>query len=354
MRTFTLPGADALRTMTFAGNTVQDLLIAILLFLCVLLVLRLYSRVALQSLQFLAARTPTTMDDAMLDVVRRMGTGTYAVIALFVAAQYVRLPPLGRRVIGAAFGIIVVYWAILVAQRLALRVVERVWIKRGETIDQMPQTFPVLIKAGLWSLGVLLILSNIGVNVTSLIAGLGIGGVAIALAVQNILGDLFSSFSIYFDKPFRVGDFIITGGHSGTVKSVGWKTTRLQAVQGEEIIISNQELTSGRVQNFKRMKQRRVEFNFGIDYATPVGLLRQIPSIVTEILASIQKAKLERVCLKELGESGLVHQVVYQVLTEEYATYMNIQQEINLHLLEEFAKRKICFAFPVRRVHVVT
>ena len=202
----------------------------------------------------------------------------------------------------------------------------------------------------LWAIGLLLILSNLGIDVTSLIAGLGIGGIAIAFALQNILSDLFGSFSIYFDKPFKIGDFIVAGAHSGVVEKIGIKTTRLRALQGEEIVISNTELTSARVQNFKKMEKRRIVSSFGILYETPIEKIKNVKQIVKNIFDSLENTELGRIHFKELGDFSLNFEVVYNITTGDYDVYMDAQEKFNFALVEAFEKEGIGFAYPTQKV----
>ncbi|MDE2314346.1 MAG: mechanosensitive ion channel family protein [Elusimicrobia bacterium] len=194
------------------------------------------------------------------------------------------------------------------------------------------------------------ILENMGVNITTAVAGLGIGGVAIALAAQQILGDLFSSFVIFVDKPFKVGDFIVVDGLMGTVEHVGIKTTRLRSLGGEMLVMANSDLTKSRLHNYQQMTQRRVIFGFGVTYQTPVDKMRAIPGMVREIFSSLDKAKLDRVNFKDFGDSSMDFEVVYYVLSPDYGLYMNIQESINLAMLERFTEEKIDFAYPTRTV----
>jgi small-conductance mechanosensitive channel len=196
----------------------------------------------------------------------------------------------------------------------------------------------------------LLFLSNIGVDVTPLLAGASIGGIAIAFALQNVLTDVFASFSIYFDKPFRVGDFITVGADSGTVKRIGIKTTRLQSLQGEELIISNKQLTESRINNFKRMDKRRGVFTFGVIYQTEIKKLEKIPKIITDIITKNKTAELDRVHFKSFGDSSLDYEVVYYVKSSDYRVFMDIQQEINLEIIHQFQKEGIEFAYPTKTV----
>ena len=195
-------------------------------------------------------------------------------------------------------------------------------------------------------------LSNLGINVTSLVAGLGVGGIAIAFALQNILNDLFSSFAIYFDKPFVVGDFIKIGEHAGTVEKVGIKTTRIRSTTGEELIISNRELTSARVQNFKRLNERRSIFTIGVVYETTAEKLRRIPSIIQTIIESQSLNRFDRVHFKTFGDFSLNFEVSYYVQTTDYKKFMDTQEIVNLKIVEAFEKEGISMAYPTQTIYL--
>ncbi len=188
---------------------------------------------------------------------------------------------------------------------------------------------------------VLLLLDNLGYQITTLIAGLGIGGIAIAFAVQNILVDVFASFSIMIDKPFMVGDFIIVGDLLGTVEYIGIKTTRVRSLSGEQLVFSNNDLLKSRIRNYKRMFERRVVFTFRVPYNTAYDKVQTIPKMVKEIIESVEKTRFDRAHFKEYGEHSLVYEVVYYVLVPEYNIYMDIQQDINLNLFKKFEQEGI-------------
>jgi small-conductance mechanosensitive channel len=207
----------------------------------------------------------------------------------------------------------------------------------------------------LWSLATLVALDNLGFNISTLMASLGIGGIAVALAVQNILGDIFSSVSIALDKPFVIGDFIVVESYMGTVEYVGLKTTRIRSLGGEQIIFSNTELLKNRIRNYKRMQERRVLFEFGITFETPTEEVERIPGIVKEIITSgVLNTRFDRAHFKAYGGSALQFEVVYYVLDPDYNKYMDIQQTINLELLRRFRKRDISFAYPTQTLHIAS
>jgi len=212
--------------------------------------------------------------------------------------------------------------------------------------------FLTILKLGVWALAVLFLLDNLGFKISTMLATLGIGGVAVALAAQAVLGDVFSYFSIVLDRPFEIGDFIIVGDSMGVVAHIGIKSTRIASLGGEQIIISNKALTDSRVRNYKRMERRRVVFRFGVTYQTAPERLREIPELIAGIIRSIPETAFDRAHFFSYEDSSLLFEVVYYIVGNEYSKYMDIQQAVNLALFEAFALRKIDFAYPTRTVYV--
>lgn len=210
----------------------------------------------------------------------------------------------------------------------------------------------MVARAAIWSLALLLILDNLGINITALVAGLGIGGVAVALAAQNILGDLFSSLSILLDKPFEVGDFMVFGEHAGTVERIGLKTTRIRSLSGEQVICSNSDLLNTRIRNYKRMAERRALFTIGIVYGTPSDKVEMMPRLIREIIEAQPDARFDRAHFKSYGDFSLDFETVYFVLRPDYNLFMDVQQAINLALYRRFEEEGIEFAFPTRTIHL--
>lgn len=208
----------------------------------------------------------------------------------------------------------------------------------------------VLAQTALWSIAALLILDNFGIEVTALIAGLGIGGIAVALAAQNVLGDLFASLMIVLDKPFVLGDFIIVGDFMGTVEKIGLKTTRIRSLSGEQLIFANNDLLQSRLRNLKRMSERRIEFSIGVTYQTPYEKTAAIPQMIREAVESNDQVRFGRSHFKAYGDSALVYETVYHVTVPEYDTYMDVQQNVNLSLFKRFAEEGIEFAYPTQTV----
>ena len=208
-----------------------------------------------------------------------------------------------------------------------------------------------IVRLVVWSVILLMILDNLGVDITALVASLGIGGIAVALAAQNILGDLFAFFSIIVDKPFVQGDFIIVDDHLGAIEHIGIKTTRIRSLSGEQLIFSNQDLLTSRIRNFKRMQERRVVLEFGVTYQTPTDDLEEIPQVIQQHIDNEELARFDRAHLKGFGESSLKFEVVYWVLDPDFNVHMDVQQKLLMALLDEFRHRDIHFAFPTRTVH---
>jgi small-conductance mechanosensitive channel len=221
---------------------------------------------------------------------------------------------------------------------------------QGKFDPHVINLFRKMTRIVLWGIALLIFLQNLGYDITALVAGLGIGGIAIAFALQNILSDIFSSFTIYFDKPFEVGDFIIIGNDMGTVKAIGIKSTRIQTLQGQELVVSNKELTETRINNYKKMEKRRIVFDFGVVYKTPTEKLRKIPQIVKKIIDDIEITDLDRVHFDKFGDSSLSFEVVYYIKNSEYNVYMDTQQDINLKIKEQFEKEGIEFAYPTQTI----
>lgn len=224
--------------------------------------------------------------------------------------------------------------------------------KRGESGTKRIRPLIAVINLLVWVVALVFLLDNLGVEISAIVAGLGIGGIAIALAAQALLGDLFSYFVIFFDRPFELGDFLIFDDILGTVEHIGLKTTHIRSLGGELIVVSNSVLTGSRLRNYKHMAERRVVFSFGVTYDTGVERLREIPGVLRSIIETEEQARFDRAHFKAYGASSLDFEVVYYVLSPDYTTYMDIQQRINLAIYEALEERRIEFAFPTRTVYL--
>ncbi len=209
-----------------------------------------------------------------------------------------------------------------------------------------------LIRAGVWGIVFLLVLDNLGVNITALVAGLGVGGIAVALAAQNIISDLFASLSIVLDKPFVLGDFLAIDDLYGNVEKVGLKTTRIRSLSGEQLVISNNDLLNSRIRNYGQMVERRIVFQLGVIYQTSHEKLEQIPSIIEDIIVKQESARFDRAHFQSYGDYSLNFEIVYYVESSDYKLYMNIQQSVNLEIFRRFGEAGIEFAYPTQTLFV--
>lgn len=333
------------------GNSIIDYLEAVVTFIIFLIVFKVFQTLILYKLNKLAQKTKTDIDDTFIKIVKTLRPPFYSFLAFYFAIKFLIVEALAGRVMEIVLIAWVIYQGVIAVQILIDYILKRN-IKDQEDIHAKSamKLMGNILKGVLWGIAILLFLSNLGVDITSLIAGLGIGGIAVALALQNVLGDLFSSFAIYFDKPFAVGDFIMIGTDLGTVEKVGIKTTRIKTLRGEELVVSNKELTSVRVQNFKRMKDRRVVFNFGVVYQTSTDKIKKIPEMVKKIIDGVKMTRFDRAHFNSFGDSALMFEVVYYVDSADYLDYANANQEIHLKLKEEFEKENIEFAYPTQTI----
>lgn len=338
----------------FLENTIFEWLIVLLIFLVALIVLRIFKSIIVAKLKKLSKKTKTEIDDIVIDALDLIHWPFYVFVSAYFSLNFINIPPIIQAWVFYIFLIAVVYYIIKFFERIVDYSIKIVVAKREKKAEnaEVIKFLGIVIKIILWAGAVVLILGNMGYNVTSLVAGLGIGGIAVALALQNVLGDLFSSLAIYFDKPFKVGDFIVLGEYKGTVKRVGIKTTRIKALQGEEIIIPNNELTNTKVQNFGVMEKRRIAFNIGVTYDTPASKLKKIPGIIKRIIKERKEAEVDRVHFKSFGDSSLVYEIVYYVNSANYNDYMDVQEEINLNVVREFGKEEIEMAFPTQTLYI--
>jgi small-conductance mechanosensitive channel len=319
--------------------------------------LALAVRVALKRLSKIADRTANRADDFFVEVLGGTSQKLILLVALLIGVGVLDLPDRWASRVSqlwfVALALQIALWA-----NLAVSIGVRRYTERNAVAGLTPQSAATtLVSWGLrtllWAIVLLAMLSNIGVNITAFIASLGVGGIAIALAAQNILGDLFASISIAADKPFEVGDFIVFGSVAGTVEVVGVKTTRIRSLGGEQIVMSNTEMLKQTVSNYKRLKERRIVFGFGVTYDTTADQAQAIPALVKRIVEASDMVRFDRAHFKAFGDSSLDYEVVYIVLDPGYGVYMDEQQRINLSLMRELAKLGIGFAFPTRTVHIV-
>jgi len=333
-------------------NTILDYLISTGVFILGSIIIWLLKNTYLKKIKSWAEKTETLIDDFIVKTIENRFL-PLAYFGLFYLCMHgLNLKPLfskGLNIIGLLF-------TIVMGVRFVLSVFECSVenMIRSKSMDSTKQqsikVIANVIKIIVWSLAAIIILDNFGIKISALMAGLGIGGVAVALASQAVLGDMFNYFTIFFDRPFALGDFIVVGEFLGTVEHIGIKTTRLRSLSGEQLVFSNTDLTNSRVRNYKRMEQRRILFQFRVTYDTPIEILDEIPAIVRQIIEKSDGTVFDRAHFFQFGEFALIFEVVYYVLSSNYNRYMDIQHQVNLDLMREFKARNISFAYPTQKL----
>ncbi len=317
-------------------------------------VLRILRYVVVKRVAAWAKKADVPIDDVFVNNISKPLLPLLYLGALYLALGWLTIEPGAARVIEVVAKILLTFLGGRFVIAVLINTVKYYWVTKrdDETRERTFRALMPIIKITVWLVALIFLLDNLGFKVTTVVAGLGIGGVAVALAGQAILKDLFGYFSILFDRPFEIGDFIAVGDKKGTVEHVGLKTTRLTSLSGEQLIFSNADLTDSRVQNYKRMKRRRAAFNIDVTYETPAAKLKEIPAIVEKIISGVDGAVFDRAHFKSYGDFNLAFEIVYFVLGGDYGKYMDIQQEVNLAIFEAFAKRKIDFAYPTQTVYL--
>lgn len=289
-------------------------------------------------------------------VLAKSGTLFFLAISVTSAARLTDLPDPVRNIIAQFTVVVVVFQLAIWVTQLLSAILTRQAAKNAKDDSALSNAMSLIqlfVRFLVWSLAFLLVLDNLGVDVTTLVAGLGIGGIAIGLAAQGIMSDLFASLSIVLDKPFVLKDFIIFGDMMGTVERIGLKTTRIRSLSGEQIVVSNADLLSTRIRNFKRMNERRVVFEIGVLYGTPMKSLQKAPALIREAIEAQSEVRFDRCHFARYGDSSLNFECVYYVLSADYTLFMDKQQAINFAIYERFEAEGLDFAFPTRTVHLV-
>lgn len=337
---------------SFWGNTLRDWTITLAIILGGFLLLRLIRLIILKRLQAWSSSTSTGFDDFLIRLFKRSAMPLLYLGVINAGIGYLSLSARATQIIHTATLVVIVFFVIRMISDLLGYAFQRFAGSASSDPAQAKQARGILliIKVVLWIIGFIFLIDNLGYDITTIITGLGIGGIAIALAAQTILGDLFSYLVIFFDKPFETGDFVIVGTHSGIVEYIGIKTTRLRTLGGEQLIVSNTDLTNSRVQNFKRMERRRVLFPLRITYETGAAQLRRIPVLVRDIISALPETQFDRAHLASLAESCIQFEIVYYVLSADYVKFMNIQEAVCLGIYEAFEREGIEFAYPTQKL----
>lgn len=340
----------------YFGNSIRAWLIAGLIAVVIYAVLAIARRLLISRLGALAARTETDIDDAIVDLIKNTRAFFIAAVAGGAALRGLEVHAKLVGPLSALLQLLVLVQVGVWISGLIGFIVERAMTKRRETADRIGiaavRAIGVTIKVVSW-----IVIAIVAVQfifdkpVTALVTGLGVGGIAIALAVQNILGDLLAAVAIVFDRPFDVGDTIAVDSLVGTVEQIGLKTTRLRSVTGEQLILGNGELLKSKLRNYKRMYERRALMNIDITYDTPPKVIEQIPAMMKEIVEAQKSVRFERSHFAGFEESALRIETVYFVLDPDYTRFMDVQQAVNLEVLRRFTAQGIKFAFPTSKMH---
>lgn len=336
----------------YFGNTVLVWSTSLLVLIVSYFLILIFKRVIIQRLKGWSAKTANTIDDFLIKIIEKSIVPLLYLTAVYFSLNMLQFPASIHKVFHVAFLLAFTFFVLgIITAVIKQFIFSFIQTKdNSETKEKQARGLVIIINIIIWILGVVFLIDNLGYDVTTLITGLGIGGIAIALAAQTILGDLFSYFIIFFDRPFEIGDFIIVDDKMGTVEYIGIKTTRLRTLSGEQLICSNTNLTNSRVHNFKRMQERRIVFKLGVVYQTSYDQLKKIPMIVNEIIAAKKQVRFDRGHFSGFGDFSLDFEFVYYVLSADYNTYMDVQEEIYLEIFSAFEDQKIEFAYPSQTV----
>ncbi len=324
------------------GNSVAGYVTAVGVFGLCWLVLYGVQKLITTRARRLAERTRTNIDNAVVNILETIKPPFYWYVSFYIALQWLVIQGAASR----AVYIILVAWIVyqvVIALQIFIQFLIRARFARqhGRAGEVVTGILTAIVRVSLWAIGILFVLSNVGVDVTSLIAGLGIGGLAVALAARKILEDLLSSLAIYFDHPFAPGDYIAFGDNEGTVQKVGIRSTRIISLRGEEIIIPNTDITAGRIRNYRHMKERRVSFTISIAHDTPTDKVKQVPVIIGNVFTNITNGRFDRAHLISLGQSSMDFEVVYYVTNRGFKIFADIHQQVLLNIKEALAKEAI-------------
>ena len=339
---------------TVFQNTLLNYVISILIFIVGVISIKLFKKIVLKRLKKWTEKTTVAIDDFLVSIFEKALIPLLYFGVFYLSIRSLILSPYLTKVINV-FGVtLLTILTIRFSVAMVAYILEFYWMKKEKDIAKKKsvQTMITIIKVFIWGMGIIFLLDNLGFKISTVIAGLGIGGIAVALAVQSVLGDLLSYFAIFLDRTFEIGDFVIVGDYLGVVEHIGIKTTRICSLSGEQLVFSNADLTSSRLRNYKKMGKRRVVFKLGVTYQTSLKQLKEIPIIITRIIKGINDTVFDRAHFSTYGDFSLIFETVYYVLGNDYNKYMDAQQEINFAIKEEFEKLGIEFAYPTQTLYL--
>lgn len=335
----------------FWGNTMQDYAVALGIIVGGIILLMIIKSIVLIRFRHFAQKTETDIDDFVLAIAQKAILPLCYAILIYFALKTLALSDKFAEVLHVALVVVFVFFVVRLLSHIIEYLLGKYLEREGRTkTNNALKGVMIIVKILLFTFGLIFLLDNLGYDVMTILTGLGIGGIAIALAAQNILGDIFAYFSILFDRPFEIGDFLLVEDKLGTVEHIGIKTTRINSLSGEQLIYSNKQLTDSWIHNYARMEKRRAVFGFNIPYDTPVDKIEAIPGLIKDIVSSKENVKFDRAHFASFKESYLYFEAVYYSLSPDYTVYMNVQQAINLEIMRTFEKMGVAFAFPTKSV----
>jgi small-conductance mechanosensitive channel len=337
----------------YYNNQVKDYLISFGIIALGILVVRVFRKIILARLKKLATKTETALDDLVVGGLERFGLPFFNILVIYYGLKYLELPDKAHKIVDTTITVIVTYYLVKLILHVISLSLEGYILRQegGEEKLRQVKGINVVIGIVVWALGVVFLLDNLGYDITAIITGLGIGGIAIALAAQNILGDLFNYFVIFFDRPFEIGDFVLVDDKRGTVEYIGIKSTHIKSITGEQLIFSNSDLTNARIHNFKRMERRRVLFTIGVTYQTTTEQLRKIPLIIKQAIEAQPFTTFDRSHFSAYGDFSLNFESVYFIESPDFVQHMDAQQNVYLLIYESFQREGIEFAYPTQTIY---
>ncbi len=333
------------------GNPFRDWAIAVGIIVVSFSLIKILKGPVMKKLKKWSLKTAMTFDDFIVMAIENTLIPFLYFAAIFGAFDYLTFNTFTTHIIKVAKLFIITFF-ILRLINSAIQYFIFTFLDKQENSDvkkKQAGSLLIILKGVVWILGFVFLINNLGYNVTTIITGLGIGGIAVALAAQAVLGDFFSYFVIFFDRPFEIGDFIIVDDKViGAIEYIGVKTTSVRAISGEQIVCSNKDLTDSRVHNYKKMLRRRVVFSIGVIYQTTAEQMKKIPGIIKSIIDATENATFDRSHFSAFGDFSMNFESVYYIESPDYNMYMDAQQKIYLQILEAFEKENIEFAYPTQ------
>jgi len=334
---------------SFFSNSIYKYLFSLLIYFISLKILYYFKKNILLKIEELSKKTETKFDDALVEIIKNISWFEYQIIAIYFATRHLLLNHLISNIIKYLLIFAITYRVVVSLEKLLKFALEEI---SGKEYEKSIKTIGIIFRVVIWIIAVLFILNNLGVKITALLTGLGIGGIAIAMASQTILGDMFNFFVILLDKPFKIGDFIVLPSQklSGTVEEIGLKSVKIRTLTGDLLIITNSKIMSEIIQNFSYMIERRVVFTLNIVYNTPEEKLKLVPKIVKEVIENTENTRFYRSNMINLGSYSIDFENVYYVKSPDYNIYVKTNEKILSEILKKLKENNISFAYPTQTI----